>query len=86
MGSDDRERCRGAIRRRQALGDPGTEPYRRFCRDFQIGRPQAPSRRQAVGAEEAKASDEATVLVPVYPTWFIERLVDANLEKALVPG
>jgi aryl-alcohol dehydrogenase-like predicted oxidoreductase len=33
--------------------------------------------------EEVKALDEATTLPPVYPTWFIERLVDAELEEAL---
>ena len=34
-------------------------------------------------AEEVKALNEATTLPPVYPTWFIERLVDAELENAL---
>jgi aryl-alcohol dehydrogenase-like predicted oxidoreductase len=34
-------------------------------------------------AEEVKALDEATTLPPVYPTWFIERLADCDLEKAL---
>ena len=34
-------------------------------------------------AEEVEALNEATTLPPVYPTWFIERLVDAELENAL---
>jgi aryl-alcohol dehydrogenase-like predicted oxidoreductase len=33
--------------------------------------------------EEVKALDDATTLPPVYPTWFIEQLVDGELEKAL---
>jgi aryl-alcohol dehydrogenase-like predicted oxidoreductase len=33
--------------------------------------------------EGVKVLDEATTLPPVYPTWFIERLVDGDLEKAL---
>lgn len=36
--------------------------------------------------EEVKALDDAPTLLPVYPTWFIERLVDAGLQKALCAG
>jgi aryl-alcohol dehydrogenase-like predicted oxidoreductase len=34
-------------------------------------------------AEEVKALDDATTLPPVYPTWFIERLADPDVGKAL---
>jgi hypothetical protein len=34
-------------------------------------------------AEEVKVLDEATMLPPVCPTWFIEQLVDREVEKAL---
>jgi hypothetical protein len=35
------------------------------------------------GNKNIATLDEATTLPPVYPTWFIERLVDGELEKAL---
>ena len=37
-------------------------------------------------AEELKALDEAKALPPVYPTWFIERLADGELERTLGPA